>query len=35
VPLAPDHSIWVADRATSLVEQFSPSGQFIKACRPK
>jgi phospholipase C len=31
VAVAPDHSVWVADRATSLVEQFSQSGQFVKA----
>jgi phospholipase C len=31
VAVAPDHSVWVADRATSLVEQFSQSGKFARA----
>jgi len=31
VAVAPDHSVWVVDRATSLVEQFSQSGQFVRA----
>jgi phospholipase C len=31
VAIAPDHSIWVADRATGLVEQFGPAGHFIRA----
>ena len=31
VAVAPDHSVWVADHATSLVEQFSQSGQFVRA----
>ena len=31
VAVAPDHSVWVADRATGLVEQFSPSGHFLRA----
>jgi hypothetical protein len=31
VAVAPDHSVWVADRGASLVEQFSPSGKFVRA----
>jgi phospholipase C len=31
VAVGPDHSVWVADRGTSLVEQFSASGQFVGA----
>ncbi len=31
VAVAPDQSIWVADRATSQVEHFSQSGQFLGA----
>jgi phospholipase C len=31
VAVAPDHSIWVADRATSVVKHFGQSGQFLGA----
>ena len=31
VAVAPDHSVWVADRGTSLVEQFSPSGHYLRS----
>jgi len=30
VAVAPDHSVWVTDRATNQVEQFSASGQFVR-----
>jgi phospholipase C len=31
VAAAPDHCVWVADRATGQVEQFSPSGEFLRS----
>jgi len=31
VAVAPGNSVWVADRATGLVEQFSSSGRFLRA----
>ena len=29
VAVAPDHSVWVADRGASVVKQFSPSGRYL------
>ncbi|HTX81649.1 MAG TPA: phospholipase C, phosphocholine-specific [Streptosporangiaceae bacterium] len=31
IAAAPGHSVWVADRAAGQVEQFSASGQFVRA----